>query len=198
MSLIAICGFQGAGKDTLSNILIKKFGYTKISFAGSVKDSVSAIFGWDRQLLEGVTNESREWREKVDEWWAKRLQIPNLTPRWVLQEIGTEVFRNHFHPDIWVASVEKKLEKLAGVIITDARFKNEIDTIRKLGGIIIHIKRDVPDWYESVLNGYSEPPSHIHSSEYSWIKNKPDYTIENTGSISELEDKIINFKSNLI
>lgn len=186
MSLIAICGFQGAGKDTLANILIKKFGYTKISFAGSVKDSVSAIFGWDRQLLEGVTNESREWREKVDEWWAKRLNIPNLTPRWVLQEIGTEVFRNHFHPDIWVASVEKKLEKLTGVVITDARFTNEIDTIKKLGGIIIHIKRDVPDWYESL-----SPPSHIHSSEYSWIKNKHDYTIENTGSINELEDKII-------
>jgi hypothetical protein len=186
MSLIAICGFQGAGKDTLANILIKKFGYTKISFAGSVKDSVSAIFGWDRQLLEGVTNESREWREKVDEWWAKRLQIPHLTPRWVLQEIGTEVFRNHFHPDIWVASVEKKLEKLTGVVITDARFTNEIDTIKKLGGIIIHIKRNVPDWYESF-----SPPSHIHSSEYSWIKNKHDYTIENTGSINELEDKII-------
>ena len=29
MKIIAICGFQGSGKDTLANILIKKYGYKK-------------------------------------------------------------------------------------------------------------------------------------------------------------------------
>ena len=81
MSLIAICGFQGSGKDTLANILIEKYGYTKVSFGGILKDAISIIFNWDRDLLEGTTIKSREWRETVDDWWAKRLDIPNLTPR---------------------------------------------------------------------------------------------------------------------
>ena len=100
MTIIAICGFQGAGKDTLANILIEKYGFVKLSFAGSVKDVASCIFGWDREMLEGTTQESRKQREVIDEWWAKRLNIPHLTPRWVLQNFGTDLFRNHFHPEI--------------------------------------------------------------------------------------------------
>ena len=60
MSLIAICGFQGSGKDTLANILIEK-GYTKVSFAGLLKDVVATIFSWNRDLLEGTTEKSRKY-----------------------------------------------------------------------------------------------------------------------------------------
>jgi hypothetical protein len=191
MSIIAICGFQGSGKDTLANILIKKYGYTKMSFAGAVKDVCATIFGWDREMLEGITPESRKWRENIDVWWAKRLGIHNFTPRWAMQQIGTDVFRNHFHNDIWIASIEKKISELSGVVITDGRFPNEIEAIRKMGGTIIHLKTDnMPYWYESVLNGFASPPINIHSSEYNWIFTKPDFIIENTGTIEDLEDNI--------
>jgi hypothetical protein len=55
MSIIAICGFQGAGKDTLADILVNNYGFIRVSFAGAVKDVASAIFGWDREMLEGRT-----------------------------------------------------------------------------------------------------------------------------------------------
>jgi hypothetical protein len=193
MSIIALCGFHGSGKDTLGNILVEKFGYTKLSFAGIVKDVVSIIFDWDRKLLEGDTKESRLWREEIDEWWSNRLNIPNLSPRWVLQNVGTDLFRNNFHQDIWVACLEKKISKLAGIVITDIRFENEINTIKKLGGVIIRVKdKNTPIWFEKVINGSEKPPSNIHPSEYSWIYNSPDYTIENTGTIKDLENKIIS------
>jgi adenylate kinase family enzyme len=80
MSIIAICGFQGAGKDTLADILVNNYGFIRVSFAGAVKDVASAIFGWDREMLEGRTKESREKREVIDEWLANRLSIPHLTP----------------------------------------------------------------------------------------------------------------------
>lgn len=193
MSIIAICGFQGSGKDTLANILIKKFGYTKMSFAGCVKDISAIIFGWDREMLEGITEESRKWREQIDEWWAKRLDIPHLTPRWVLQQVGTNVFRDHFHNDIWIASIERKILNLSKVVITDGRFLNEIDAIKKMGGTIIHLKtNNMPSWYDNVLHGYDKPPSNVHPSEWNWILTKPDFVIENTGTIQDLEDNIKN------
>ena len=194
MSIIAICGFQGAGKDTLADILVNKFGYTRVSFAGAVKDVASAIFGWDREMLEGITKESREKREIIDDWWAKRLNIPHLTPRWVLQNFGTDLFRNHFHKDIWVACVEKKILSLDKVVITDCRFDNEIQLLRKFGGKIIHIYRNqLPDWFNDFKNGIIEPPKNLHPSEWSWIKNDFDIEINNNSTIDDLEKKIYLF-----
>lgn len=91
--ILAICGFIGSGKDTVADYLVEQHGFQQVSFAQSLKDSVSAVFGWNRDLLEGRSPESRKWREQVDEWWAERLGMPHLTPRWVLQYWGTEVAR---------------------------------------------------------------------------------------------------------
>ena len=108
--IIGVCGLIGSGKGTVANILEKDHGFIKISFADSLKDAVAAVFGWDRSLLEGDTDESRAWREQRDTWWADRLGYADLTPRWVLQMWGTEVCREGFHRDIWIASMEKKLQ----------------------------------------------------------------------------------------
>ena len=83
--IIGICGLIGSGKGTVADILQDDFGFTKISFADSLKDAVAAVFSWDRQLLEGATDESRHWREQIDPWWADRLKMPELTPRLILQ-----------------------------------------------------------------------------------------------------------------
>ena len=44
--IIGICGLQSSGKDTLGNILVEKYGFKKLSFAGVLKDIVSILFGW--------------------------------------------------------------------------------------------------------------------------------------------------------
>ena len=113
--IIGITGLISSGKDTAADYLIRFHGFKKLSYAGPLKDCVSAIFGWDREMLEGTTQSSREWREEVDEWWAKRLDMPHLTPRWVLQYWGTEVGRRSFHNDIWVSSIENQLRKILGI-----------------------------------------------------------------------------------
>lgn len=191
--IIGICGFQGAGKDTMANILVKEYGYERISFAGILKDILSVLFDWDRKMLEGLTPESREWREKKDEWWSNKLK-KNITPRRMLQEIGTDIFRNHFHPEIWVQCVENRLRKVENksVVISDCRFKNEIEMIKKMGGYIIQINRNVPDWYNDFkLNKIKlEDIKGIHSSEIDWLKVKADFEIENKSSISELKKNI--------
>ena len=125
--IIGFCGLIGSGKDTAADYLVNFHGFKRESFANTLKDAVAAVFGWDRELLEGRTNSAREWREQIDPWWSERLDMPNLTPRLVLQLWGTEVCRRAFHDDIWIASVENKLRKTKdNIVITDCRFPNEI------------------------------------------------------------------------
>jgi len=195
MKIIAIQGFIGSGKDTLANLLLEKYENSiKLSFASTLKDIVSIVFGWNRELLEGETQESRLWREEIDEWWSQRLNIPHLTPRWILQNWGTDVLRGHFHPDIWLASLENKIRFMNKdvIIITDCRFENEINCLRKLGATFVRIKRGPePEWLSYYLN-YGTTPK-VHISEYSWVKNNFDYVIENNESMEELKGKLLNF-----
>lgn len=206
--IIGFVGQIGAGKDTAADYLVNFHGFRRDSFANSLKDAISIVFGWDRALLEGRTTESREWRDQVDTWWANRLNNPNLTPRWVLQYWGTEVCRVGFHDDIWIASLENRLRKTSdNIVISDVRFPNEIAAIHKSGGIVVRVKRgEDPDWMtaaESVNRGpvnnmtWSLSKEYlrkagIHASEYSWVGGDIDYAVSNNSTIDDLFRQLAN------
>lgn len=186
--IIGISGFQGSGKDTIADYLQNIYGFKRDSFASTLKDAVAAVFGWDRELLEGRTKESRAWREQVDAWWANRLDMPNLTPRLVLQLWGTEVARKAFHDDTWIASLENKLSKAHNdIVITDVRFPNEIQAVRNAGGIVIRVVRGPePEWYDLAIETNSGTFNHmataypeVHPSEWAWIGTEFDAVIDN-------------------
>jgi len=205
--ILGFVGFISSGKDTASDYLVNFHGFRRDSFANTLKDAVSAVFGWDRTLLEGRTKEAREWREQIDSWWAERLNMPALTPRWVLQHWGTEVCRTGFHDDIWIASLENKMRKTKdNIVISDVRFPNEIKAIRNSGGIVVWIKRGpLPRWYDTALQ--SNKGSHaakqelntlgIHSSETAWVGTEFDAVIENNTTINDLFEQIKNLVEDL-
>jgi len=187
--IIGICGLIGSGKDTIADYLQNIHQFRRESFAHTLKDAVSSVFGWDRDLIEGRTRQSREWREQVDPWWAERLNMPTLTPRYVLQVWGTEVARCGFHDDIWIASLENKLRKTTDdVVISDCRFPNEIAAIRRAGGTVIRVTRGPdPKWFEMAqrANAGSEIDKlalerlAVHASETAWIGTQFDAVIDN-------------------
>ena len=186
--IIGIAGFQGSGKDTIADYLQNIYGFKRDSFAATLKDAVAAVFGWDRELLEGRTRESRTWRETVDPWWSNRLNMPNLTPRLVLQKWGTEVARKSWHNDTWIASLENKLNRAHNdIVITDVRFPNEIQAVRNAGGIVIRVVRGPePEWYDLAMETNSGTFNHmaqaypeIHPSEWAWIGTEFDAVIDN-------------------
>jgi len=200
--IIGVCGFIGSGKDTVADYLQNFHEFRRESFASTLKDAVSAVFGWDRTMLEGRTKEAREWREQVDPWWAERLAMPTLTPRWVLQYWGTEVCRRAFHDDIWIASLENKLRNSKDhVVISDCRFPNEIASIRGAGGIIVWVKRgQLPEWYETAIEANKGNNvainqlkiSRIHASETAWVGTELDVVIDNNGTIDDLYTQTSN------
>lgn len=204
--IIGVCGFIGSGKDTIADYLTNFHGFRRESFANSLKDAVAQVFGWDRTMLEGRTKQAREWREQVDPWWANRLNMPNLTPRLMLQLWGTEVCRRGFHDDIWIASLENKLRNSTDdIVISDCRFPNEIKSIKDAGGIIIWVKRgELPEWYDWAVSANQGEVANftwatsksklekagIHASETAWVGTKFDAILENDSSIDDLFAKV--------
>ena len=201
--IVGILGLKGSGKDTIGNYLIKNYNFEKIAYAGALKDAICCVFGWDRNMMEGATEESRKWREEIDPYWG-------FSPREMMQRIGTDLFRKQIKDDIWIKSLKLKLEKMTqdpfkmttNVVITDCRFNNEIDVIKEKGGIIILVEREPPSWIniiedykggklteEEAVQNLQE--TGIHESEWRcYLYNDIDYYIKNTGSIEELYNKI--------
>jgi hypothetical protein len=212
--IIGICGLIGAGKDTIADYLVNIHQFRRESFANTLKDAVSAVFGWNREMLEGRTKQSREWREQRDEWWSNRLGM-DITPRWVLQYWGTEVARKSFHDDIWIASLENKLRTSSDdIVISDCRFPNEIAAIKRAGGIVIRVVRGPePVWYalaEIVNQGpknniewrlsKNELEKHnVHASETAWIGTDFDAVIDNNEDgmdnlFRQVKDLVLNLQ----
>jgi hypothetical protein len=207
--IVGFVGFIGSGKDTAADYLVNFHGYRRESFANTLKDAVSVVFGWDRTMLEGRTTQAREWREQPDEWWSKRLG-KDITPRQILQYWGTDVLRQHFHDDIWIASLENKMRKTSdNIVISDVRFPNEIKAIHNAGGMVVRVKRgEDPVWYNDAVDmnagdrcmNYMTAKvrmSHlkIHASETAWVGGDIDHTVWNNSSIDDLFDQIKNLVS---
>ena len=142
-----------------------------------------------------------------------------MTPRLMLQLLGTECGREILHPDIWVNSLmaeyKSKLSSNNPVddldweprfiypnwIITDTRFPNELEAVKKRNGITIRINRvtfrertteigkifTVAQPEVDKLLGIEE-----HESETALDNAEFDYEIHNNGTIPELIDKIRN------
>jgi hypothetical protein len=204
--IIGVCGFIGAGKDTVADYLVNFHEFRRDSFAATLKDAVAAVFGWDRELLEGRTKAAREWREQIDTWWAARLGMPQLTPRWILQHWGTEVCRNGFHNDMWIASLENKLRSSTDdIVISDCRFPNEITAIKAQGGQVVWVQRGaLPEWYNLAVESNRSTFNHmrtafpeVHASEWAWVGTPFDAVIDNNGNIDELYQQVKSLASGL-
>ena len=211
--IIGLVGFIGSGKGTVGDILEQK-GFNKDSFAKPLKDAVSIIFGWPRELLEGDTEVSRKWREQVDSFWTEKFQ-KEFSPRMALQLMGTEAGRDVFDKDIWVISLLNRANG-KNVVVTDVRFPNELECIKRLGGKIVRIKRGPePEWYSTAEKENNTHPDfiwmlydryetmdrkypYIHISEYAWIGNKNiDFVLENSGTLENLQQEVKKLLTNM-
>lgn len=212
MKIIGLLGYIGSGKGTVADRLVEKHGYHKINFADTLKDVTAILFGWDRAMLEGDTEESRKARDVVDEFWTEKLGR-EITPRGVLQNLGTEIFREAFDENIWVTCLEKKLydNNYDKIIVADTRFPNECEFILKNNdnNMLISVWKDVPEFHQILLDALTIFPSETieephkryllealgyipHMSEIAWVPKYAESSkkLWNNGSLDDLYEMV--------
>lgn len=191
--IIGISGFKGSGKGTVAKVL-EEYGFVRMSCSGPLKDMVSMLFSWPRYLLEGDTEESRRWREQPSREWQHLSghgifsSDEVITPRLVLQRIGTDLFRNSVHSEFWILLLQRKVEMMhsssqregtlfRGVILDDARFLNELS----ICDLTILVQRyDVSE----------EELQEMHSSEKEHLSFPFDIVLSNRSTLSSLSEQI--------
>lgn len=134
--LIGIAGKAGAGKDTVAGQLAVEYGFLCTSFATPLKAAASALFGLPLDFFVD--------RDKKD----ARLLSWDRSPRQLMCALADKV-KAGFGEDVfvkaWMAQVTPVLDLGCNVLVSDVRFKHEVEAVKLLGGTIIYIDRDVPE-----------------------------------------------------
>ena len=97
----------------------------------------------------------------------------------LLQVLGTDCFRVHVGPDVWVDAVFRRQNcREHPLILADTRFPNESAAVRKNGGVVILVTREGA--------GRADGRSARHISETALDGEEPDVTIANNGTVGDL------------
>jgi len=203
MVVIGICGLIGSGKGECARKLVEEDGFTRISFGERLKDVVAVLLGWPRHLLEGDTEESRVWRETESDYIIAGRA---LTPREVLQTVGTRALREGFDPNSWKEIVRRRVRDSPGTnfVIDDVRFPNEIETILSMegGGVLWHVRRpEMPGWWPRALEAAAsgagatvadDDGKPVHVSEWAWARPDDAFhaVIVNDADVAALRRKV--------
>jgi hypothetical protein len=188
--VIGISGYARSGKDTIGEAL-KKEGYDRVSFADNIKTALyvlNPVVGErTKRVSSEVINENEDTFNKEsirvkniidDIGWEKAKAVYPET-RDLLQRLGTEVGRSIAGKDIWVNLSFDAVPDGSKVVVTDCRYPNEADAIKKLGGKVWRVERPGV----SAING--------HVSETAMDGYPFDYVFNNDGSIESLEAQVM-------
>ena len=185
--LISIVGKARSGKD-LSGVYLKhvlnqgtvRNSYKTVAFADQLKSQLMLIFGLTHDQVYGNLKEVEDKRyEKAGNTYWK--------PREMMQEYGQ--FMRTIDDQIWIRLLMEKMDSNTFIdyIITDVRYVNELEAVKRRGSTIVHIQRPNKPGIscerhksETSLDGYDiNPDFHINndSSKESLYK-KLDYVIK--------------------
>lgn len=161
--LIGIAGRARSGKDTVANFIVAAIGGYRYSFADPIRAMLVPL---------GVDMSDPYWQARKEE------PIPALgvSPRRMMQTLGTEWGRQLINPDLWLIMAHQRLlQSGPGMIISDVRFDNEAAWIRRHGGRIIHVIRPDTKAVEA------------HASEDGIEVKDVDVRLFNNGTLEELQ-----------
>lgn len=172
--LIGLSGAAGAGKDTAADHLADRHGFVKMSLAAPLYQMLEAMTGIPAARLS-----DRSVKERPVDWLG-------VSPRRLLQTLGTEWARNTVGDDVWIKHLFRRIDEAGnapGFVITDVRFENEAQAVKDRGGHIIEVVRPQP------LDGVSEA-ARRHSSEAGIPDDLVDATIVNDTDVAGLLSRV--------
>lgn len=179
VQVLGLSGYARTGKDTVANILVEKYGYTRMSFADPMRNALYAlnpIVGKDNDSYESEVDlrfvvDTIGWDNYKESLWGDEMRA-------LMQRFGTEVGREQFGASFWVDQAMHRIPDGAKAVFADTRFQNEAQAIRELGGSVWRIERD------------GVGPVNNHISEVDLDDYPFDLTIYNDKSLEDLEDTV--------
>jgi len=171
MSIISFGYEARVGKDSASDYLVREYGFTKISFAGPLKQAAKIIYGLTEEQVNG------NLKDVEDSFWKE-------TPRSILQKMGTDGLRKGHRDDVWIKAMERKIAKSTkSWVVSDVRFPNEANLIKSLGGAVVKIIGS--------FGGRKKIISSKHESEVAMKSYDGwDFVIDNDSSLEDFCNKI--------
>lgn len=122
--VVSLLGAAGSGKSTCADFLVKNFGFTRLALATPLKEIVRRAFELTHEQVYG----DFEHKDATDPRY-------NVSPRWLLQRIGTEGMREVFGKDVWINHLCHEIFKNpwgGRYVVDDLRFLNEANRLYNL------------------------------------------------------------------
>lgn len=165
--IIGLAGKKRCGKSTVSQFLCDRLNFKEDSFGAPIREFIANLCGYNLTQLD-------ELKEVIHPLFG-------VTPRYMMQTLGTEWARRMVKDSIWIDLLVDRFEKSPHekIVVSDIRFENEADTIRSLDGHIIHIVRED-----------SGVPEDSHSSESGILVGPEDTVLFNNSDINTMLDGV--------
>jgi hypothetical protein len=174
VEILGLSGWARNGKDTVADFLIDNYGYKKLSFAAPMKEALYRLN--PKITINNVVNVPIQVGVDTYGWDGLKEHGPEV--RRLLQRFGTEVGREMFGEDFWVNAAIDSIEDGSKVVVSDVRYPNEADAIKKLGGQVWRVVRP----------GFG--PANDHESEHAMTDYKFDVQITNDSGLEFLYSSV--------
>lgn len=164
--IIIISGKARAGKDTITNFMKELYQEKMISlqYGSYIKEYAKKISNWDG-------NEETK-------------------PRELLQQLGTNIIRKNIDEKFFIKKMIDDIKVYSYffniIVISDARFKIEIDDIRNNFSNVISVNIERPNFDNGLTEEQKKHPSEIDLDDYKLF----DYKLINNGTLEDLKLKI--------
>lgn len=168
VNIVAFTGLAGSGKDTAADLLVEE-GYLKLAFADPLKKGIHELFGISMETLADP-----EKKQEIDQEWG-------VSPRKLMQWLGTDVLRKDISDDFFLVSMAKRIKESGAknIVIPDCRFDIEAKFIRSCGGRVYRM-------YRNGQTSISDENLKKHASENGISSDFVEKTILNSGTLEDL------------
>lgn len=168
--IVAITGKRGHGKTTAAQALEQQ-GWRHINYGDPLRKVVHLVYGLSyEEMLDPILKE-----KELRRW-------PYLSPRAILQQVGTEMFRDYLD-DTWVKAFERECEQYSHVVCSDLRFLNEAASLRAMKATIIRVENPRKPMRDAAS---------LHRSEREMDEIVVDWTVVNDQTVKRLQDAIVD------
>jgi hypothetical protein len=176
--IIGVTGKKHHGKTTIGNHLADKYDFRHCPFADPMKEAVAALWGITRKEVDDYKEEPGEIPLVEVHITISDKYVYTYTWREHLQRFGTNMGRRVLGEEIWIDQLFEGQNWSDGdhIVISDVRFDNEAEALKRVGGWIIQVVR--PDLVDD----------DEHESEDGIDPDNIDYVIINDDSLEHLQE----------